>query len=192
MRTVSLSVLIFAISLLCVQTRTPQEEARINLLPCVAMQWGPCSVNIATAIFLRIAGLFGWSNDQKVPAFGGTCNGRFKGGFHQWQWKWDGEFRCPHVSSTVVGVSFKSKARDTAIRRSMEDFIEKAGASGALTQQHIDSYDKDYLVTTTTISTTSNRKITYITGKNRSSQKLSANFKIGIILILLLFFAKNF
>ncbi|CAF4806536.1 unnamed protein product [Rotaria socialis] len=124
------------------KTATSVEGKGIDVSACASQNWVSCSVSVGNALYNWITNLSGWKNGrQTIPAFRGTCIGEYKGGFHNWQWKYNGKFSCDHVSKTIVGYSSKFKSRSGAIKQSIQDFIQKAGRAGVLTPEQIAAYN---------------------------------------------------
>ena len=91
--------------------------------------------------------------------------------------------------------------RNGAIEHSTQDFILKAGQAGALTAQHIDSYNLPYLVTTTVTTTETTRLMTvgiflcnghpYPCEMNTAYHAVSANLTVMIIILVMSFLVKQ-
>ena len=175
------------------QVTTPSNEIAAGVAACAQKDWITCGLKLGRSLYDEITKLFGWRDGQQsVPAFGGTCIGGYRGGFNNWQWKYSGTFSCDHVSRTIAGQSSKFKSRDGAIRRSMEDFVEKAGRAGVLTPQHIASYKSGHLITTTTSTTQrpSFSVVVPVTSSIKPSRNSSTNLRMMPSVLLLTWFLK--
>lgn len=134
-----------------------EQKISTSLAPCIAHDWTMCSHIVAKFIDKPCVecNLFGVVSEP-VIAFGGICNIDLSKGFYQWRVGCEGEFRCPHISSSLVGLSPHHESTHCALNDAIKDFIVKAGHAGVLTLHHIVSYNMGYIVT----DPTSNAELT--------------------------------
>jgi hypothetical protein len=136
------SKIFLAIAVLSVLLSTvPNASAAdADLTPCLSLDWVKCGLNVGTGLFKKYYGT--WQNSQDVNAFGTVCKTQFGGLFRRFSWAWNGQFWCPSISATVLGTSEHYKSRDGAIEHAIQNFVQKAGSAGLLTQEQIAQYDK--------------------------------------------------
>ena len=116
------------------------SAADIDLAPCISLNWVVCGTSVGTALYKKYYGT--WQDSQDVNAFGTVCKTQFRGSFYRWQWVWGGQFWCPSISETIRGESEHLKSRTGAIEHALQNYVEKAGAAGVLTNEQIAQYDK--------------------------------------------------
>ena len=100
-----------------------------NLAPCLAQNWVACGFAVGSAVFKHYGS---WSDIDTKQAFGTTCNSQFKGGWHDWKWKWSDKFWCPALSPSTMGDSTQWKSRTGAIEHAIQDYVTKTTAAGLL------------------------------------------------------------
>ncbi|CAF2770903.1 unnamed protein product, partial [Rotaria sp. Silwood2] len=99
------------------------------LTSCIAQQWIACGIAVGTAVYQKYNS---WSDMDEKQAFGTTCKSQFKGGFHDWKWKWSGKFWCSSLSETIIGESTQWKSRTGAIEHAIQDYVTKMTSAGLL------------------------------------------------------------
>ena len=114
-----------------------QPEIQIDLTSCIQQDWISCGIKLGSTYF----SLHKWNDYTAVKFLGNDCVGSIKGGFHRWQWKWSGEFKCPALTS-IVGSSTQFKSRDGAIQQAITDFMQKALAAGVIKPDQIKNKDQ--------------------------------------------------
>lgn len=131
-----------AIVILCVLLSIiPNSSAQnIDFTPCLSLDWVACGISVGTALYQKYYDT--WQDSQDVNAFGTVCKTQFRGSFYRWQWVWGGQFWCPSISETVLGVSENYESREGAIEHALQNYVETAGAAGLLTQNQIAQYDQ--------------------------------------------------
>ncbi|CAF1122631.1 unnamed protein product [Adineta steineri] len=103
---------------------------------CLALNYVVCGLTVGSAVYKQYAS---WSDVDTKQAFGTTCNSQFKGGFHDWEWKWSGKFSCPSLSPTVMGESTQYASRTGAIEHAVQDYVTKMTSAGLLKPEQLNT-----------------------------------------------------
>ncbi|CAF3551472.1 unnamed protein product [Adineta steineri] len=103
---------------------------------CLALNYVVCGLTVGSAVYKQYAS---WSDVDTKQAFGTTCNSQFKGGIHDWEWKWSGKFWCPSLSPTVMGDSTQYASRTGAIEHAVQDYVTKMTSAGLLKPEQLNT-----------------------------------------------------
>lgn len=105
-------------------------------LSCLTGNWGVCAKEVATRLLVTYSSFNTWQDHQEINLFGTSCTSAVKGGIYRWQWRWQGRFWCPALS-TMEGSSRNWKSRNGAIEHAIEDYVRKGGQHGFLTAKQL-------------------------------------------------------
>ncbi|CAF1135742.1 unnamed protein product [Adineta steineri] len=133
---ISIYILLVVIVLLGITINHKVNSLDADLSSCLALNYVVCGLTVGSAVYKQYAS---WSDVDTKQAFGTTCNSQFKGGIHDWEWKWSGKFWCPSLSPTVMGESTQYASRTGAIEHAVQDYVTKMTSAGLLKPEQLNT-----------------------------------------------------